>query len=193
MLKSPQDVGLRAEMHRTMELARRASRDLPHGGEVEHPAPPPSSAPAVTAGRPTGQAGQALPRAGRQVVLLSPEPDSAAAQVLAALLGSDTDSDTGGLKPALARLTAHNKAALDTEAGTDTLLSALASQLCILEALWQRYTLEAIRSTDINCKAPLQKIAFAAQSAYLRTAVLIASALDARKIVSTTGGNDPQD
>ena len=47
--------------------------------------------------------------------------------------------------------------------------------------------LKGIRSTDINCKAPLQKIAFAAQSAYLRTTVLIASALDARRIVPGDG------
>ncbi len=190
MLKSPQGVELRAEIHRTRELARLASRDLPHRGEVEQSAPEPSSAPTLTAGRSTGRAWRPIPRIGGQVVPLSPEPSSAAAQVLAALLGTDSDTD---LKGALARLTARNRAILDTDTGADALLTALASQLCILEALMHRYTLEAIRSTSIDTKAPLQKIAFAAQSAYLRTAVLIASALDARKIVSTTGGNGPQD
>ena len=188
MLKSQQPVDLRADMLITLANARHAARTPAHGERVEPQAlEPGGTAPCPAQPSPIGQAVPYLPACGRQIVPLCPEPNGAAAQVLAALLGANTDTD--GLKDALARLTAYNRATLDTGTGTDTLLSALASQLCILEALMHRYTLEAIRSTTIDVKAPLQKIAFAAQNAYLRTAVLIASTLDGRKIVSTTGGD----
>lgn len=191
MLPDPRGVDLRAEMLHTHALARQAAR---HGGAVVLPADDASRSASLTAEpRPTGHPWPPLPRVGPRLVPLSPEPSSAAAQVLATLLGSDTDTD--GLKSALARLAERNRALLDTDNGNAAMLAALAEQLQVLEAIFHRYTLQAAESIGIDVKAPLQKIAFMAQAAYLRTAMVLAAALDASKIVNpgAAGGNGPQD
>lgn len=120
-----------------------------------------------------------------RLVPLPPDPSGAAAQVIEALLGtSGTD-----VKSALARLAERNRAILDND--NETVLEALAEQLQVLEAIFHRYTLAATESQGINVTGPLQKIAFAAQAAYLRTAMVLAAGLDARRTVVTvnTGGD----
>jgi hypothetical protein len=107
----------------------------------------------------------------REPELLPHDSTAAAAQVLARLRSGAALHTT---KDDLVALTERNRAILDTD--NDTILESLASQLQILEAIFQRYILATEHMPRADMKASLMKIAINAQQAYLRTAALLAAA-----------------
>jgi len=117
------------------------------------------------------------------------DSSEASAKVLACLLNPDTETD---IRAALEHLSERNRALLDTD--NERILQSLAEQLQILEAIFQRYTLEALKPMPADRRAALAKVAFNAQAAYVRAAALLATARDAsivRRAAERTLPNAP--
>jgi hypothetical protein len=99
------------------------------------------------------------------------ESSVASAQLLACLLHPDTDID---IRSALEELTRRNRELLDGD--NQRILNSLAEQLQLLEAIFQRYTYEALKLARPDQQAALAKVAFNAQAAYVRAAALLVTA-----------------
>lgn len=101
-------------------------------------------------------------------LLLPTDPLAAAALCLAVIKGDDyfrRAEAVEGLSVRIAKL---------SDAGSDQSLEELTAHLPILEALFLRFTTDAISSTSTSGKSALIRMALAAQTSYSRTVALIA-------------------
>jgi hypothetical protein len=105
------------------------------------------------------------------------ESSKASAKVLGSLLHPDTDID---IRSALEELSRRNRELLDTD--NERILQSLAEQLQILEAIFQRYTYEALKQARPDQRAALAKVAFNAQAAYVRAAALLVTARGPKRV-----------
>jgi hypothetical protein len=99
---------------------------------------------------------------------LPADPRAAAALCLAVVKGDDyfrRAEAVEGLSARIAKL---------SDAGSDQSLEELTAHLPILEALFLRFTTDAISSTSTSGKSALIRMALAAQTSYSRTVALVA-------------------
>lgn len=99
---------------------------------------------------------------------LPDDPRAAAALALALIRGDDSFNRAEAVEGLTARI------AKLSDAGSAASLEELAAHLPILEALFMRFTADAMTTNMTGSKAALIRMALAAQTSYSRTVVLLA-------------------